>query len=47
MDYNAGLVLDELESLKLEEKTLVVFLGMYSNRTCRECSIRRRYTPNV
>lgn len=27
MDYNAGLVLDELNTLKLEEKTLVVFLG--------------------
>ena len=27
MDYNAGLLLDELKTLQLEEKTLVVFLG--------------------
>lgn len=34
MDYNAGLVLDELESLHLEEKTLVVFLGMQQLFEC-------------
>lgn len=27
MDYNAGLVLDELEALKLQDQTIVIFLG--------------------
>ena len=35
MDYNAGLILDELSALQLDQKTLVVFLGTPQSPSAR------------
>jgi hypothetical protein len=35
MDYNAGLILDELSALQLDQKTLVVFLGTSQSPSAR------------
>ena len=35
MDYNAGLILDELSALQIDQKTLVVFLGTSQSPSAR------------